>query len=135
MTQTGSPAPRNDRICITSSCPRQLVVPTCRFLRGQQQRRLPVSLTTNHDGPGNPGYLVGQGDGGPLGRPRCHQPSQPGMLLRAVLLRIADDGHGTIDEQPPQVSIALLRNAAELVLAAARVLLRHQPDPGGQTSS
>ena len=27
MTQTGSPGPRNDRICITSSCPRQLVVP------------------------------------------------------------------------------------------------------------
>jgi hypothetical protein len=27
MTQTGSPDPRNDRICITSSCPRQLVLP------------------------------------------------------------------------------------------------------------
>ena len=25
MTQTGSPDPRNDRICITSSCPRQFV--------------------------------------------------------------------------------------------------------------
>src|SRR6202158_6154086 len=27
LTQTGSPDPRNDRICITSSCPRQLVLP------------------------------------------------------------------------------------------------------------
>src|SRR5579859_8184860 len=27
MTQTGSPGPRNDRICITSSCPCQLVLP------------------------------------------------------------------------------------------------------------
>jgi hypothetical protein len=27
MTQAGSPDPRNDRICITSSCPRQLVLP------------------------------------------------------------------------------------------------------------
>jgi hypothetical protein len=27
MTQTGSADPRNDRICITSSCPRQLVLP------------------------------------------------------------------------------------------------------------
>jgi hypothetical protein len=56
------------------------------------------------------------------------------MLLRAVLLRIADDGHGTIDEQPPQVSIALLGDTAELVPATGRVLLRHQPDPGGQTT-
>ena len=27
LTQAGSPDPRNDRICITSSCPRQLVSP------------------------------------------------------------------------------------------------------------
>src|SRR6266478_7855909 len=27
LTQTGSPDPRNDRICIMSSCPRQLVLP------------------------------------------------------------------------------------------------------------
>lgn len=27
LTQAGSPDPRNDRICITSSCPRQLVLP------------------------------------------------------------------------------------------------------------
>ena len=27
LTQTGSPDPRNDRICITSSCPRRLVLP------------------------------------------------------------------------------------------------------------
>src|SRR4029453_4218516 len=85
----------------------------------------PVSLTTNHDSPGNPGDLVGQGDGGHLGRPPRHQPPQPGMLLRAVLLRIADDGHGTIDEQPPQVPIALLGDTAELVLATGRVLPRH----------
>ena len=27
MTQTGSPDPRNDIVCITSSCPRQLMLP------------------------------------------------------------------------------------------------------------
>src|SRR5579864_3445508 len=27
LTQAGSPDPRNNRICITSSCPRQLVLP------------------------------------------------------------------------------------------------------------
>src|SRR5262245_60122748 len=87
------------------------------------------------DRPRHPRDLVGQGNGSHLGRPARHQPPQPRVFLRAVLLRIADDGHGTGDEKPPQVSIALLRNAAELVLAAGRVLLRHQPDPGGQTSS
>ena len=30
LTQTGSPDPPNDRICITSSCPRQLVLPRYR---------------------------------------------------------------------------------------------------------
>jgi hypothetical protein len=30
LTQAGSPNPRNDRICITSSCPRQLVYSRCR---------------------------------------------------------------------------------------------------------
>jgi hypothetical protein len=29
MTQAGSPDPRNDRICITSSCPRQFVSLSC----------------------------------------------------------------------------------------------------------
>jgi len=28
LTQAGSPDPRNDRICITSSCPRQSVLPS-----------------------------------------------------------------------------------------------------------
>jgi hypothetical protein len=40
MTQTGFPVPRNDRICITSSCPRQLVVPPARCLCGQQAMHL-----------------------------------------------------------------------------------------------
>src|SRR5262245_57826475 len=57
------------------------------------------------------------------------------MLLRAVFLRIADDGHGTGNEKPPQVSIVLLGDAAELVLATGRVLPRHQPDPGSQATS
>src|SRR5262249_51413200 len=61
LTQTGSPDPRNDRFCITSSCPRQLVLPIDRltFSRCQQQLRLLVSLTTDHDGPGHPRHLVG----------------------------------------------------------------------------
>ena len=50
MTQTGSPDPRNDRICITSSCPRQFVVAD--FLRLYRQRaRLPEASSAYHHGP------------------------------------------------------------------------------------
>src|SRR5712672_1962670 len=34
LTQAGSPDPRNDRICYTSSCPRQLVSPIYLPVRG-----------------------------------------------------------------------------------------------------
>ena len=53
MTQAGSPNLRNDRICITSLCPRQLVCSRC-----QRQLRFSVSLATNHDCPGHPCNLA-----------------------------------------------------------------------------
>src|SRR3954469_2761245 len=74
LTQAGSPDPRNNRICITSSCPRQLVLPihlrasSCR----QQQFRLLVPLAPDHDGPGHPSNLVGERHGRYLGRPTLH---------------------------------------------------------------
>src|SRR5512137_1810895 len=89
----------------------------------------------NHDGPGYPRNLVGKRDRGYLGRPARHQSAQPWPLVSAMFLRIADDGHRAGDEQPAQVSIALLGDAAESVLAASRVLLGHQPDPGGKIAS
>src|SRR5258705_10137639 len=52
-----------------------------------------------------------------------------------MFLGIADDGHCAGVEQPPQVSLALLGDAAKPILAAGRVLLRHQPDPGGEIAS
>src|SRR5580692_2053916 len=44
-----------------------------------------------------------------------------------MLTRIADDGHSAGDEKPSQVPIALLRDPAETILAARRMLSRHQP--------
>ena len=139
MTQTGSPDPRNDRICITSSCPRQLVcsvtgVASRLSQAASMQLRLLVSLAAGHDGPGDPCHLVGQGDSSHFRRPALHQPPQPRPLLRAVLLRVADHGHGAGDEKPSQVSIALLGDTTELVLATRCVLLRYQPNPGSQTT-
>jgi CheY-like chemotaxis protein len=49
LTQADSPDPRNDRICITSSCPRQLVLPIYPLACRQQQFRLLVSLSPVQD--------------------------------------------------------------------------------------
>ena len=63
-TQTGSPDPRNDRICITSSCPRQLVVPICLLasVTPPSTALAPYISRRGHDGPGHPCNLVGQRD-------------------------------------------------------------------------
>src|SRR5215831_831856 len=78
--------------------------------------------------------LVGQGDRCHLRRAALHQSSEPWPLQRAVLLRVADDGHRAGDEQPSQVAIALFGDAAELVLATGRLLFRYQANPGSQAA-
>src|SRR5271163_839736 len=45
-------------------------------------------------------------------------------------LGIADDGKRTGYEQAAQIAVTLLADAAEPVLAPARVLLRHKSNPG-----
>ena len=50
-------------------------------------------------------------------------------------LGITDDRECASREQAAQIAIALLADTAEPVLAAARVLLRHQPDPGREVPS
>jgi hypothetical protein len=42
---------------------------------------------------------------------------------------------GTGDEQPAQMSIALLRDPAESLFAPSRMLSRHQPDPRSETAA
>ena len=48
----------------------------------------------------------------------------------AVDLGIADHRKCASREQAAQIAITLLADTAKFVLAPARVLLRHQPDPG-----
>jgi len=52
-----------------------------------------------------------------------------------VLPRISDHTHGAGDEQPAQVSIALLRDPAESLFAPCRVLSGHQADPRSKTAT
>src|SRR5262245_64023469 len=71
---------------------------------------------------------------GHFGWPAANEAGEPGPL-GAVLACVSNDGHGTGDQQPPQIAIALLGDAAEPLLAASRMLLRHQADPGGKVAS
>src|SRR6516162_8882809 len=119
MTQTGSPDPRIDLVCITSSCPRQLVYSRC-----QQQLRFCVSLAANHDCPSHPCNLVGESNCRHLCRSATHYSCEPGSP-RAVLSRVANDRHSTGDEEPSQIAIALFGDAAEPLFATGRVLLGH----------
>src|SRR5215475_10020113 len=77
---------------------------------------------------------VGERDGGDLGRPACQQCGKPGAAPGAMDLGIADDGESTDGEQTAQVAIALLADTAKLVLATARMLLGHEPDPGREVA-
>jgi hypothetical protein len=85
----------------------------------------------NHDRPSHPGDLVGECNRRHLCRSAIHYSCEPSSL-GAVLSCVANDRHGAGDEQPSQIAIALLGNAAEPFLAAGRVLLGHQTDPSGK---
>ncbi len=84
LTQAGSPDPRNDRICITSSCRSICRRASC---RQQQQFRLLVFLAPDHDGPGHPCNLVGQRHGCHFRGAALHQPAKPRPPLGTVLAR------------------------------------------------
>src|SRR6516225_1360307 len=90
--------------------------------------RFPVAITSSHHGPCHSCNLVGERDRGDLGGPPRQQCRKPGPMFGAVDLGIANDGERTSGEQAAQIAVALFADTAELVLAAARVLLRHKPD-------
>src|SRR5450756_644236 len=94
-----------------------------------------VSLAPGHHGPDHPRDLVGKRDGSDLGGPPRQQCREPGPVLGAVYLCIANDGERTGDEQAAQIAVTLLADTAEPVLAPARMLFRHEPDPGREVAA
>ena len=56
-------------------------------------------------------------------------------MAGAMDLGIADDGECTRHEQAAQVAVTLFADAAEPLLAPARVLLRHEPNPGREVAA
>ena len=133
MAQVGCPDRRIDRLCITRC---SLLQPShhagCSARSRLRRKRdgLPVTLALSHHGPGHSGKLVGKRDGGDLGRSPGQQCREPGAVFGAVDLGIADDGECTGHEQAAQIAVTLFADAAEPILAPARVLLRNEPDPG-----
>src|SRR5262245_47276966 len=94
-----------------------------------------ITLAPGHHGPGHPRDLVGQRDRGDLRRSPSQQCCKPGAMLGSVDLGIADDGECTGHEQAAQIAVTLLADTAESVLAPARVLLRHEPNPSREVTS
>src|ERR1700730_14409860 len=93
-----------------------------------------VTLALDHHGPGHPGDLVGKRGGGDFGGSPRQQRREPGPMFGAMDFSIADDGERTDHEQAAQIAVTLLADMAKPVLAPARMLLRHQPNPGREVA-
>ena len=94
-----------------------------------------ISLAPSHHCPGHSGELVGKRDGGDFGRPSCQQRCDPGPILGAVDLGIANDGECAGHEQAAQIAIPLFADTAEPIPTPARVLFGNQPDPGREVAT
>src|SRR5713101_6356922 len=92
--------------------------------------RFLVALAFSHHGPSHPCDLVGERDGSDLRWPPRQQCPEPGPMLGAMDLGIADNGERTGHKQAAQIAVTLLADTSKPVLSATGVLLRHDPDPG-----
>ena len=131
--QVGCPDRRIDRLCITccsSSQPSHHARFPARSRLRRERNRFLVALAFGHHRPGHSGDLIGQGDGRDLCRPPRQQCREPGSMLGAMDLGVADNGERAGHEQAAQIAVTLFADTAEPVPAPARVLLRYDPDPG-----
>src|SRR5882757_3158429 len=70
-----------------------------------------------------------------LGRPPRQQCRQPGPMFGAMDLGVTDHSKRAGHEQAAQIAVTLFADIAEPVPASARVLLRHDTDPGREVAS
>ena len=83
---------------------------------GYSKLRRSIVSSLGHDRPSDARHLVGNGNGDELGRLLGQQPHDPGMLLR-MLPGISNNGCCTVNEQPSEITISLLGDAAEPLLS------------------
>src|SRR5215831_17300056 len=132
MAQVGCPDRRIDRRCITCCSPSQPYVTPGSLARSRLRRECGgflVAFVSGHHGPSHPGEFVGKRDGSDLGGSPRQQRGEPWPMPSAVDLGVADYGKCASREQAAQIAIALLADTTKLVLAPARVLLRHLSRP------
>jgi hypothetical protein len=133
VAQVGCPDRRIDRLCITCCSPSQPshhATVLGAISSNPQRGWIIISLAPSHHCPGHSGELVGKRDSGDFGRSSCQQRCDPGPILGAVDLGIANDGECAGHEQAAQIAIPLFADTAEPIPTPARVLFGNQPDPG-----
>ena len=102
MARVGCPDRRIDRLCITCCSPSQPSHHAGFPARSRLRRECDgffVSFALGHHGPCHPRDLVRKRNGGDLRRPPCQQCREPGPMLSAMDLGIADDGERADHEQ------------------------------------
>lgn len=87
-----------------------------------------------HHRPSHPCELIGERNGSDLGRSPRQKCREPRSVSRAVDLGVADDGESSGREKTTQIAVASFADVAQPVLAAARVLLGDQSDPGREVT-
>src|SRR5262249_52910074 len=94
-----------------------------------------VSLAADHQLPGDAGGLVSECYSGQLGRLALEQLGQPGRGLCASALDVSDVGGGAAVQPRTEGLVAGPRDAAVLLLAATRMILGGEADPGGTAAA
>src|SRR5882672_211711 len=138
MALVGCPDRRIDRHCITCCSPSQPSHHAGCPTRSRLYRKCDgflITLTSGHHRPDYPRNLVGERDGRDVSRTPRQQCREPGPMLGAIDLGIADNSECTDHEQAVQIAVPLFADTAELVLTPTRMLLRHQPNPGREVTS
>jgi hypothetical protein len=135
MAHVGCPDRRIDRRCITCCSPFQPLRHAGLsgvILFTPRERQVPHSIRFWPSSP-RPSWRV-------CWRARWRRPwwvdaPEPGSMPRAMDFGIADHGECACREQAALIAIALLADTAKLVFTSARVLLRHEPNPGREVPS
>src|SRR6202051_2291733 len=92
------------------------------------------SLYRSPHGPDHSCDFVGERDSRNLGRPPRQQGREPGPMFGTMDLGVTDDSKRAGHKQAAQIAVTLFAYIAEPVLASARVLFRHNTDPGREVA-
>src|SRR3954451_15238505 len=135
----GSSQSRLDRIAITSHFSLARRVSFLAELLGSGRLRngigISINLVPGEYRPGDARHLVGQGDRGQTSGFAVEQLLQPFRRAGCLAPGKADDAGGPNHQQTAYIGVAGLRDAAQSVLAAARVLPWDQPQPCRQLAA